>query len=35
METTQECNIEQVLEAVPYKAAAVPPFTTRHENYPS
>ena len=28
-------NIEQVLEAVPHKAAAVRPLTTHHENYPS
>ena len=28
-------NIEQVLEAAPYKAAAVRPLTTHHENYPS
>ena len=26
-------NIEQVLETVPYKAAAVWPPTTHHENY--
>ena len=26
-------NIKQVLEAVPDKAVAVPPFTTHHENY--
>ena len=28
-------NIEQVLETAPYKAAAVRPPTTHHENYPS
>ena len=28
-------NIEQVLEAVPHKAAAVQPPTTHHENYQS
>ena len=28
-------NIEQVLEAALYKAAAVRPLTTHHENYPS
>ena len=28
-------NIEQVMEAAPHKAAAVPPPTTHHENYPS
>ena len=28
-------DIEQVLEAAPYKAAAVRPLTTHHENYPS
>ena len=28
-------NIEQVLEAAPYKAAAVRPLTTHHENYQS
>ena len=28
-------NTEQILEAAPYKAAAVLPATTRHENYPS
>ena len=28
-------NIEQVLVATPYKAAAVRPPTTHHENYPS
>ena len=28
-------NIEQVLEAAPYKAAAVRLPTTYHENYPS
>ena len=28
-------NIEQVLETTPYKAAAVRPPTTHHENYPS
>ena len=28
-------NIEQVLEAVPNKAAAVRPPTTHHKNYPS
>ena len=26
-------NIERVLEAAPYKAAAVRPPTTHHENY--
>ena len=26
-------DIEQVLETVPHKTAAVPPHTTRHENY--
>ena len=26
-------NIEQILEATPYKAAAVRPLTTHHENY--
>ena len=26
-------NIEQVLETAPYKAAAVQPLTTHHENY--
>ena len=26
-------NIEQVVEAVPYKAVAVRPPTTHHENY--
>ena len=29
------CNIEQVLEAAPHKAAAVRPPTTHHENYPN
>ena len=28
-------NIEQVLEATPYKAAAMWPTTTHHQNYPS
>ena len=28
-------SIEQVLEATPYKAAAIRPPTTRHENYQS
>ena len=28
-------NIEQVLEAIPHKAAAVRPPTANHENYPS
>ena len=28
-------NIEQDLEAIPHKAAAVRPPTTHHENYPS
>ena len=28
-------NIEQVMEAVSHNAAAVQPFTTHHENYPS
>ena len=28
-------NIEQVLQAVPHKAAAVRPPTTYHKNYPS
>ena len=28
-------NIEQVLETVSHKAAAVRPPTTHHENYPS
>ena len=28
-------NIEQVLEATPYKAAAVRPPTIHYENYPS
>ena len=28
-------NIEQVLKALPHKAAAVRPLTTHHENYPS
>ena len=28
-------NIEQVLEATSYKAAAVRPLTIHHENYPS
>ena len=28
-------NIEQVLEAAPYKAVAVRPLTTHHEKYPS
>ena len=28
-------NIEQVLEATPYKRAAIRPPTTHHENYPS
>ena len=28
-------SIEQYLEAAPYKAAAVQPPTTYHENYPS
>ena len=28
-------NIEQVMEAAPYKAAAVWPLFTHHENYPS
>ena len=28
-------NREQVLEAIPYKTAAVRPPTTHHENYPS
>ena len=32
--TTQEC-CEQVLEAAPYKAAAVRPPSTHHENYPN
>ena len=27
-------NIEQVLEAAPFKAAAVRPLMTHHENYP-
>ena len=27
-------NIKQVLEAIPYKKAAVRPLTTHHENYP-
>ena len=29
------CNIEQVLEEPPHKAAAVQPLTTHHKNYPS
>ena len=33
--TTEESNIEQVLEAAPHKAAAVRPLTTYYENYPS
>ena len=28
-------NIQQILEAAPYKAAAVRPLTTHHENYSS
>ena len=28
-------NIEQVLEAAPYKTAAVRPPTTHHKNYPN
>ena len=28
-------NIEQVMEAIPHKTAAVRPPTTHHENYPS
>ena len=28
-------NIKQVLEATPYKAAAIRPPTTHHENYPN
>ena len=28
-------NIEQVMEAVPHKAAAVGPLITHHENYQS
>ena len=37
MATSQEvaCNIEQVVEAAPHKAAAVRPPTTHHENYQS
>ena len=27
-------NIEQVLEAIPHKVAAVRPLPTHHENYP-
>ena len=29
------CNIEQVLEVAPHKAAAVRPLTIHHKNYPS
>ena len=29
------CNIKQVLEAAPHKAAAVRPLNTHHKNYPS
>ena len=32
---TATSNNEQVLEAAPYKAAAVRPPTTHHENYPN
>ena len=28
-------NIEQILEGASHKTAAVRPFTTHHENYPS
>ena len=28
-------NIKQVLEAAPHKAAAVQPYTTHHESYPT
>ena len=28
-------NIEQVLEAIPYKAPTIRPPTSHHENYPS